>query len=1304
MTTTIECVGEMQRVSAPRLPQGKLQAEPVPAAQTQQPTPLIRLLMPVVMLAMLGVMVLLMRNQAAAGGVGFSPMFLMMPMMMLAGLAATFAPQASTDSDETRRTYLRHLGELRSAALYNASAQQAHQLHNFPPPDELWTLANGVHHARLWERNAADHDAFHVRLGTGASQLCTPIELPEVGAIEDLDPLCAVALRRTVDTVSTVPNMPVVANLAAFRFLSFGGDGAAGLVRAVVVQLLVFHGPEAVSVEVRGARSSLAWSWLKWVPHGRHGDKGLFHVLVLDEENTTGVEEFLSDPGISLIIEINSGAPTAALRRAEEEGMAVKVQGGRLLLHTTDGPEELGIADSLSTGMALLVARRLSRFVRASQGSGAQFNLSDISGVPERSGLPQLLSIRELAQLRAEHLWPERSDPATRLVVPFGLGANGQVVRLDLKESAEGGVGPHGLCIGATGSGKSELLRTIVVALAATHSPDELNMVLVDFKGGATFLGLDALPHTSAVITNLEEESQLVDRMFDAISGEMNRRQEVLRKAGNFANVTEYEKARKTGEKPELPPLPALFIVVDEFSELLGQHPDFADLFVAVGRLGRSLHVHLLLASQRLEEGRLRGLDSHLSYRLGLRTFSPAESRQVLGVPDAYSLPSRPGTGYLKAQAEGLVAFQAAYVSGGVEKIDASENCTPTVEFFDSWPQPTSVRTITDTSTSVLAEVVNLAAQAGVERGQKAHKVWLDPLPSVLELAAVADSYGHLKAAVGIIDRPYYQRQDPLLLDFTAGSGHLALCGSPRSGKTNALRTIATSLAATHTTNDVRFYAIDFGSSDPSTSLSALSRLPHTSAVVERTDRAGVLRVLAEVGTLIDDGGDLVPVSGITHPATGEPTLSTPAPTAATQIDHTADTPHPPEPALSEGIVAEPQRRHIFLLIDGWHTFMEEYEEHVDAIAKIASDGPAAGVHLVISTPRWTILRPQIRDLITERIELRLGEALDSLIDRRAQQKLPALPGRGITSAAESILFALSTAQDIGHVQRIAATQEVVPKLKRLPDDLELDQLRMLAASSASQTDTALQSKGAPLAAVAPTSATDPNRGILLGQGGQRLEVLRWHSQHLFVVGSRGAGKSTVIDTVLAGLSTKIPDDVRILLLDHRRTHLGTVPNELLAGYSAATSSTTELVSAAAVTLTERLPGPDITPAQLKARDWWEGPEIYLVIDDLELIDDSHLQKLNALLPHAVDIGLHLVVGRSAGGIGRHLYQPFLSTFKDQLPTVVLLDASKDEGAIFGVRPTPQPPGRGMWIDHAGTPTTVQIARRVHTENGEEHA
>ena len=290
--------------------------------------------------------------------------------------------------------------------------------------------------------------------------------------------------------------------------------------------------------------------------------------------------------------------------------------------------------------------------------------LHTVSGVVETSGAEaggdadfmELLALGDVHRFDPDQAWQQR--PARdRLRVPIGTGDGGAVVHLDIKESAQQGMGPHGLVIGATGSGKSEFLRTLVLGLAMTHSPEHLNMVLVDFKGGATFAGMSELPHVSAVITNLAQELTLVDRMQDALSGEMVRRQELLREAGNFASIRDYEKAARPPARTSQP-LPSLFIVVDEFSEMLAAKPEFIDLFVAIGRLGRSLGLHLLLASQRLEEGRLRGLESHLSYRVGLRTFCAQESRAVLGVPDAYELPPDPRPGLPQARPDDDAAVQ----------------------------------------------------------------------------------------------------------------------------------------------------------------------------------------------------------------------------------------------------------------------------------------------------------------------------------------------------------------------------------------------------------------------------------------------------------------------------------------------------------------------------------------------------------------------------------------------------------------------------------------------------------------------
>jgi S-DNA-T family DNA segregation ATPase FtsK/SpoIIIE len=329
--------------------------------------------------------------------------------------------------------------------------------------------------------------------------------------------------------------------------------------------------------------------------------------------------------------------------------------------------ERFATPDWLSLPEAEATARRLGRYRLASAAHIANVELDSRATDP---GLMSLLKIPDAAEIVPEEVWRQRSA-RERLRVPIGYTPNGQPLELDIKESAEGGMGPHGLCIGATGSGKSEFLRTLVLAMVTSHSSEVLNLVLVDFKGGATFLGLDGVPHISAIITNLEDELILVDRMRDALAGEIHRRQELLRSTG-FPNVIEYERARANGAA--LDPLPALFIIVDEFSELLSQKPDFAELFVMIGRLGRSLHIHLLLASQRLEQGKMRGLDSHLSYRIGLKTFSAGESRSVLGVPDAYHLPSIPGSAFLKCDADEPARFNTCYVSGEYVKLGVSQH------------------------------------------------------------------------------------------------------------------------------------------------------------------------------------------------------------------------------------------------------------------------------------------------------------------------------------------------------------------------------------------------------------------------------------------------------------------------------------------------------------------------------------------------------------------------------------------------------------------------------------------------------
>ena len=1169
------------RMPAPKLPAGTIIPDSVPAAVKPQPVPLIRALMPVIMvvaiLAMVGLMVI-------SGGTP-NPMMLVFPLMMGMGLLMMFNPPASQDADETRRKYLRHLHGIRTQARENAAAQRRHENYHHPAPQNLWALVSA---ARLWERNNDDSDFLAVRIGVGTTTLCTPIDVADPGAAEDLDPVCAISLRHSIAAVGTLADMPLVVDLTAFKQIVLTGQLADQLARAMVAQLVFHHGPDVVAVATMGE----SFTWAKWLPHLDRKYQPAARVLLIDASiSTAEVEKILLAESWTTIIAVNH--PAALLKElAEHEGLILKVT-NTLQAATESGWETIGVADELTVNGALLLARKITCYLRP-----------DSQTTSGKAGLLELLGVSDFTPETLTRLWQPRGKK--RLSVPIGQDETGRSLVIDLKESAHGGAGPHGLCVGATGSGKSELLRTLVVALAATHSPEALNFVLVDFKGGATFLGLDELPHTSAVITNLAEEAILVDRMYDAISGELNRRQEWLRQAGNFANVTDYEQARQS--HTDWPAMPALVIVVDEFSELLGQHPDFADLFVAVGRLGRSLHVHLLLASQRLEEGRLRGLDSHLSYRIGLKTFSVAESRQVLGVPDAYHLPSKPGAGFYKSDADQLLRFHTAYVSGQLLRPQnpSSDRQFLQIMPWEGWEEATTtkpVELVKDSRGTLMAALVEAAKELGETLGQKAHQVWLPPLPKHKELHEIIDtSRAKLQIAVGVIDRPYEQRQDTLVIDFAGQHGHVGICGGPQSGKTTALRSIVLSLSVSHDTDTIRFYILDLAGKG----LASLDMLPHVAGIAHRGEEEKLGRIIDEVMGFID----------------------------------------------------EPEPRHTFLLIDGWHIIHNEHEQLIVKLGRIAADGLAAGVHLVFATPRWNAVRPAIRDLISGRLELKLGEPLDSAIDRKAQAKVPLLPGRGITSDGESMLLARSSQQDIAHVAVMTQQQQRVPAVKMLPRRISVAQL--------------------------PSSASKST--VLLGIGGAKLSPTYWdfgQSPHLLCFGARASGKSTFIATVIMGLSRIGKQACRLVVIDHRRAHLGCIDANMLAGYSASKTDTQRLIDDTVITLTSRLPDATITPAALKARSWWEGPDIAVIIDDLDLIDESILHPLIKLLPHARDIGLHIIAARKTGGAVRALYHPFLGEIKDQSPTVALLSADQEDGPLFGVKLRQQPPGRATLV-HQG--------------------
>ncbi|MFC7106200.1 type VII secretion protein EccCa [Nonomuraea rubra] len=938
-----------------------------------------------------------------------------------------------------RRDYYRYLEQVRKRVRQAAAQQHRAMTWNHPDPTALWSLAMTT---RLWERRPRDDDFAQVRIATSAQRLALPMIPPETRPIEDLDPVTAGALRRFVRTHATVPGLPVALALHSFARIVLAGDPVAArdLVRAALAQAAVLHSPEELRISVCAGRERAAeWEPVKWLPHALHPteedgagpvrllvadlgeldellgfelkdrprfSKGLsdgavpYHVVVLDGGTVPAGSQLGLDviEGVT-VIHLSGATPQAPSQLT----LRLEVTPGELARVAEDelGKEVrtvLGRPDRMAQPAFAALARQLAPMRPATAGGGE--DQRDVFAT--NTTLTDLLRIGDARQLSPRLTWQPR-PVRNRLRVPIGLGADGRPVELDIKEAAQGGMGPHGLVVGATGSGKSELLRTLVLALAITHSSEVLNFVLVDFKGGATFLGLDALPHVSAVITNLADELPLVDRMHDALHGELVRRQELLRAAGNHASLRDYEQAREQGA--DLEPLPTLFIVLDEFSELLSAKPEFIELFVMIGRLGRSLGVHLLLASQRLEAGRLRGLDTHLSYRIGLRTFSAAESRAVLGVADAYSLPPEPGNAYLMFETTGMTRFKAAYVSGphlarqphapaaprghrgkivwyGAERVPAPPAAGPPPVVEDRGRQ--------DTLLDIVVE--RLAGQ-----GPEAHRIWLPPLKEPASLdrllprieatpahgltaaGTAPERPGRLHAVAGVVDSPFDQRRDPYWLDLSGAAGNVAIVGAPQTGKSTLLRTLIASLALTHTPKEVQFYCLDFGGG----TLSALSGLPHVGGVAVRLDADAVRRTVAEVRGVLERRERLFVEQGIDSMAGYRRLVAS----GGYEGDGWGD---------------------VFLVVDGWSVLRQEYEQLEGDLGDLVTRGLGFGVHVIGTANRWMEFRAGVRDLLGTRLELRLGDPFDSEIDRRAAANVPErAPGRGLTRESLHFLAAL---------------------------------------------------------------------------------------------------------------------------------------------------------------------------------------------------------------------------------------------------------------------------------------------------------
>ena len=1296
-----------RRVVPPTTRKGTMTIEPPPQLQRMVPPSLLRRVLPyLIVILIVGMIVALF----ATGMRMISPTMLFFPFVLLLAATALYRgggnKMRTEEVDAERADYLRYLSVVRDNVRAHAAEQRQSLEWSHPDPELLATIPGT---RRQWERDPRDRDFLVLRAGLHDVPLDAALKVKDTADEIDLEPVSYSTLRGLLDVQRTVRDAPTGIDVTKLARITVVGDAdeVRDALRAWIAQAVTWHDPTMLGVALASPElDSDTWSWLKWLPHvdisgqadgvgparyltagvaelrerldpllaGRpvfpaESDLALKHLLVVLDDPEADPDDIARRPGLTGVTVIHR---TEQLPNREQypdpERPILRVADGRIERWQSSGWQPyVDRADAMSAAAAAHIARRLSRwdsnpgYVRSTSTGGATFTT--------------LLDIPDAAALDVADLWaPRNRDDELR--VPIGVTATGEPLYFDLKDEAEGGMGPHGLMIGMTGSGKSQTLMSILLSLLTTHSADRLIVIYADFKGEAGADIFRNFPQVVAVISNMAEKRSLADRFADTLRGEVARREQLLKEAGRrvqgsaFNSVTEYEAAIAAGH--DLPPMPTLFVVADEFTLMLAEHPEYADLFDYVARKGRSFRIHILFASQTLDVGRIKDIDKNTSYRIGLKVASPSISRQIIGVEDAYHIESgreHKGEGFL-VPAPGAVPikFRSTYVDGIYDPPRAQKSVVvralPQPQLFTASrvePEPDTV-IVTDEPVTDVAPPRKLIATIGDQLaayGPQAPKLWLPPLEETIELddllVRAPVEAGQLRWPLGEIDKPFEMRRDALVYDANSSAANVLIHGGARSGKSTALQTFILSAAALHAPGEVSFYCLDYGGGQ----LAGLTDLAHVGSVATPLEPERIRRTFGELEQLL----------------------------RARQRQGAVN--------RNGGSAPDDGYGKVFLVIDNLYAFSRDNTDTFNTrnpllakVTELANTGLAYGIHLIITTPNWLEVPLAMRDGLGLRLELRLHDAHDSIVRvpgalRRPAESVPTdQPGRGLTMAAEHFLFAAPALSDIAVINARYPGQGA-PPVRLLPTAL---------APSA-------------LAPLYPA----PEQ-VVVGQREEDLApvVLDFRQNPLLTVfGDAKSGKTTLLRHIIRTIrDNSRPDEVAFTVID-RRLHLVEEPLFPDNEYTANLDRVLPAMLGLSALIEKRRPPAGLSPRELGEWDYRSGSDThthYLIVDDVDQIPDGPAvsgpfagqrpwTNIVNLLAEASDLGLRVIVtARATGSAHAVMTAPLLRRLNDLQATTLMLSGNPaDSGKLRGHRFARFPAGRGMLLGDGDAPEFVQL-------------
>jgi S-DNA-T family DNA segregation ATPase FtsK/SpoIIIE len=1150
-------------------------------------------------------------------------------------------------------------GELEALRAVELDALRA----DSPDPAELSARAER-HLNELWERRRADADFLSLRLGIADQPTQFEVALGRGGEEDQRKRAEAI-----VAGSATLVAAPLVASLP--EAIGLGLTGATrhvdALGRWLVLQAAVLHSPRDVLIAAAlSSGREQAWGSLRWLPHCNSPTSPIDHehvavgeaqanallravatvaeqrrvddrdrysgrsrrrafiVLVVDEDVAPPralIEELLTDgdaPDIALVW----------LGRDRRDlpggcGVTVELAGDRAAMTVAWPASGRVVADATPDGIDASVAEAIARDLAPVRDVGSSGAAADI---PRSVSLLELVDLVDIAPARVRARWDARHG--TTLDAVIGHRGDGPL-ELDMRAD-----GPHALVAGTTGAGKSELLQTLVTGLALNHPPDRLSFLFVDYKGGAAFKDCVELPHTVGMVTDLD--THLTRRALLSLNAELRRREEILRD-NDAKDLVALERRR-----PDIAPA-SLVIVIDEFAALKNEVPEFVDGVVDIAQRGRSLGVHLVLATQRPGGIVSENIRANTNLRVALRVSKAAESDDVIGDPSAARISrSVPGRGLLRTGHSELTDFQSAYVGGHSLAPEDRAGVRVRALHAPSGATGSDAEPDEDDPTD-LERTVQAIGTAAEESGRPLPpSPWLPMLPEVLSLDAL-DARGGAAPdprvlTLGLVDDPARQHQDVLRLDLER-DGHLFVYGTSGSGKTTLLRSLAVSLARSASPERVVLYGLDFSGRG----MLPIAALPHCGAVILADDEERITRLFTLLRREVDARSRLFAERGVN-------TLS--------EYDRLAT----PGPVLARTVI----------LLDSYAGFRSAFENVnvgalIEAFTRIVADGRAVGVHAIATADRRNAVPPSVSSLVPRKLVLRQAdddEYGSFGFDRKATKGAVLPAGRGFCDGSLEIQTPLVGEDPSGDGSAAAIAAEAGELSARFPG-MRAPQIKHMPTKH-------------PRASLpAPSDAARPYIGV------DEIDVapvaIDLTESHFFIAGPYRSGRTSALATIVGSIGLA-PMPTELHLLAPRRSALLELPGWATSarGSDACTEASQRLREI----------------VQARSPDEEHAP-LYVVIDDAgELADSPAATPLETILKRGRDVNVRVIAAcESAAARG---FSPWIREIRKDANGLLLTPDLDLDGDLLAIRLPRRssrsfPPGRGYLVS-GGRLVHLQVA------------